>query len=108
MCWQRSRTYSWHAAGCYAVLDWGNSVSAEGGICLRKEGLCLQKAENRPIQSQKHCELFISSILQLWGFIRISFPRGSLAKIISLVMNWLSTMFFAILSYSEKQQSRSQ
>ena len=32
----------------------------------------------------------------------------ALAKISSLVMNWLSTLFFAILSYSEKQQSRSQ
>ena len=67
MCWQRSRTYSWHAAGCYAVRDWGNSVSAEGEICLRKAGLRLHKDEIRPIQSQKRSELFISSKLQLCG-----------------------------------------
>ena len=78
MCWQRSRTYSWHGVGCYAVRDWGNSVSAEGEICLRKAGLCLQKDEIRPIQPQKRCELFISSKLQLWVLFCGSLPRGSL------------------------------
>jgi len=28
--WQPSRTYSWHAAGCYAVLDRMNSVAIAG------------------------------------------------------------------------------
>ena len=90
MCWQRSRTCSWHAAGCYAVRDWGNSVSAEGEICLRKAGLCLHKDEIRPIQSQKRYELFISSKLQLWGLFRASLPRGSLSAEVKAILRAVS------------------
>jgi hypothetical protein len=32
MCWQHSRTYSWHVARCYAVRDWGIGMPMEGKV----------------------------------------------------------------------------
>lgn len=78
MCSQRSRTYSWHAVGCYAVFSWGNSVSAEGKRCLKQARFGFQKAENMPIQTRKCHKLFTSSKLQLGILFLGSLPRGSL------------------------------
>lgn len=83
MCWQPSRTYSWHVVGCYAVRDRRIGVPIEGKNRPTWASSGSRQGEIRPIRPQIRHKLFIPSKLQFWPFFRVSLPRGSLAPTLS-------------------------
>jgi len=78
MCWQPSRTYSWHVAGCYAVRDLGSSVPIEGKNSPTWARFSFKQGEIRPTSLRCDSKLFIQHKLRLRALFRGSLPRGSL------------------------------
>jgi hypothetical protein len=78
MCWQHSRTYSWHVADCYAVRDWGVGVPMEGKSRPIRASFGSWNGEIRSIQPEIVQNRSIRTNCSFELSLRARLPRASL------------------------------